>query len=184
MQQMAGTSVYVSYLQAWYPTYKPSKVWNYNWKQIGSGLEEDCKWTGSGMVAEWKQTVRQLEADCKETGSRLDKVKLSRLRLEQSLFWLPSEIPLQRLYFDINFSVSGLLTSLLGWSQWKPLAMTVMFDGYHKHHKRLLWLIESPFKSVSVACLYLLLEPLLASLALWRSVGKKKTSIRQQHRQR
>ena len=40
--------------------------------------------------------------------------------------------------------------------EWKPLAMTVMFDGYHKHHKRLLWLIESPFKSVSVACFYLL----------------------------
>ena len=42
--------------------------------------------------------------------------------------------------------------------------MTVMFDGYHKHHKRLLWLIESPFKSVSVACLYLLLEPCLLLL--------------------
>ena len=121
-------------------------------------------------------------------GYRLKPKKIGQFFLEWSLHWAsvvwclgPLSTLYQKLYYDRNFNVSGLLTSLLGWSQWKPLAMTVMFDGYHKHHKRLLWLIESPFKSVSVACLYLLLEPLLASRfgVLW---GRKKTSIRQQHK--
>ena len=60
------------------------------------------------------------------------------------------------LFYAGFFSPIHQKASFEGSLEWKPLAMTVMFDGYHPHHKRLLWLIESPFKSVSVACFYLL----------------------------
>ena len=94
--------------------------------------------------------------------SKKSKSKFARKIQIMSALWCIKFVLLPTELFMSSNSSKGCSStseaSAISWValEWKPLAMTVMFDGYHKHHKRLLWLIESPFKSVSVACFYLL----------------------------